>query len=48
MKRSEIFFKLVEKDNGDVFWNGVFIQPLGENRISFNDGEYDGSPDNQA
>ena len=32
MERSKIFFKLEEKSNGDVFWNGVSIPPLGENR----------------
>ena len=28
MKRSKIHFKLVKKDTGDVFWNGVPIKPL--------------------
>ena len=31
MKRSKTFFsKFEEKPTGDVFWNGVFFQPLGE------------------
>ena len=41
MKRSNFFCKIDEKSNGDVFWNGVFIQPLGENRIIFKNEEYD-------
>ena len=41
MKRSKIFFKLVQKDNGDVFCNGVHIKPFGENIISIKDEEYD-------
>ena len=28
MKSSKNFFKLEEKSNGDVFWNGAFTQPL--------------------
>ena len=41
MKRSENFFKLEEKDNGDVFWNKILIKPLRDNRIAFGDEEYD-------
>ena len=44
MKRSKIFFKLVQKDNDDVFWKGVHNKPLGENIISFKDEEYDLNP----
>ena len=33
-KRSKNFVKFEEKSIGDVLWNGVFIQPLGENRIN--------------
>ena len=29
-----------EKDNGDVFWNKYLNKPLGENKISINDAEY--------
>ena len=28
MKRSKKIFKLEEKSNEDLFWNGVFFQPL--------------------
>ena len=48
MKRNKKFFKLEEGSNGDVFWNGVFTQQIGENRISSNDEEYDITPDIQA
>ena len=30
-----------EKSNGDGFWNGVFFQPLRENRIKVKNEEYD-------
>ena len=49
MKRSRNFFQIRRKlDNGDVFWNIVFIQPLGENRNSFKNQEFDETPDIQA
>ena len=41
MERSKHFFKVEEKSNGEVFWNGVFIQALGENRIKVKNEEYD-------
>ena len=41
MKRSEHCFKLEEKSNGDVFWNGVFIQSLVEKKIEVKNEEYD-------
>ena len=47
MKTSKIFFKSIE-DGGKVFWNGEYIEPLGDNRISIKDREYDISPDIQA
>ena len=48
MKRSKIFFKSVEKGNGDAFWNKILIKPLGENRISIIDEEYEINPNIQA
>ena len=48
MKRSEIFFKLLKKDNGKVFWIDVCIKPTGENRISIKGEEYDITPDIQT
>ena len=48
MKRSKNFFKLTEDDDGKVYWNEVLINPLGGNRISIKDREYDISPDIQA
>ena len=48
MTRSKIFFKLEEKSNGDVFWNDVFIQQLGENGIKNKILEFDITPDFQA
>ena len=44
VKRSQKFFKFAEKSNGEVFWNGVFLQPLGENRIDARNEEYDLTP----
>ena len=41
MKGSEIFFKIVEESSGNVFWNGVYIQALGENGISIRGEQYD-------
>ena len=42
--RSKNFFKLVEKANGDVFWNGVHIKPIGGNGISITDKDYAMTP----
>ena len=41
MKKSVFFLKLVEKANGDVFWNGVHIKPLVRKRNTIMDTEYD-------
>ena len=48
MKTSKKFFKLTEDDGGKVYWNGVYIEPLGENRIRIKDREHDISLDIQA
>ena len=40
LRRSKKIFKFVEKDNGDVFWNGVLIQPFGENRVEIKKNEF--------
>ena len=32
-KRNKKIFKLIEKPNGEVFWNDVLIKPACENRI---------------
>ena len=48
MKTSKNFFKLIEDDVGNAFWNEVFIKPLGANKISINDRECDITPDIQA
>ena len=32
-KRYKIFLKIVEKDNGDVFWIGVLVKPFRENAV---------------
>ena len=47
MKTSINFFKLTE-DGGRVYWNDVFINPLGDKRICIKDRGYDISPDIQA
>ena len=47
MKTKKNFFKLTE-DDGKVYWNDVLINPLGDNRISIKDREYDITPDIQA
>ena len=47
MKRSKKIFKLEEKSNGDVFWNVVFLQLLGENRINDKIEDYDITPNIQ-
>ena len=48
MKESKNFFKLEEKVNGKIFWNKIRIKPLGDNRISIKDEEYDIKPNIQA
>ena len=45
--QSKNFFKLEEKPNGNVFWNDVFIKPVGENRIDFIGREYGVTPNVQ-
>ena len=47
MKTSKNFFKLTE-GGGRVYWNDVFINPLGDNRIRIKDQQYDISPDIQV
>ena len=47
MKTSKNFFNLTE-DSGKVYWNGENIEPLGGNRISIKDIEYNITPDIQA
>ena len=47
MKTKKKFFKLTE-DDGKVYWNEVLINPLGDNRISIKNREYDITPDIQA
>ena len=44
MMRSKNFFKLEEKSNGGLIWHGIFIQPIGENRINVKNEEYDITP----
>ena len=48
MKTKKNFFKLTEDDDRKVYWNGVHINPLGDNRISIKNQEYDITPDIQA
>ena len=48
MKESKKFFKLEQTDKDKVFWNKNPIKPLGENRISIKDHEYDIKPNIQA
>ena len=48
MKTKKNFFKLTEDDDSKVYWNGVLINPLGDNRISIKNREYDITPDIQA
>ena len=46
-KRSKRFFSLVEKDNGDVLWNGVLNKPLGKNRVGIKNNDFYVTPNNQ-
>ena len=48
MKGIKNFFKLEEKDDGEVFWNKIPIKALGENRIIIKDREYDIKPNIQT
>ena len=47
MRGSKNFFKLEEKDEGQVFWNKISIKALGEKRISIKDQKYDIKPNIQ-
>ena len=44
MKRIENFLKLEGKNNGDVFWNKIFVQAKREERNISKDEEYDINP----
>ena len=46
MKKSNNFFKL-EQDGNKIFWNEIPIIPLGDNKISINDDEYNMKPNIQ-
>ena len=46
-KRSKNVFKLGDKSDGDVFWKGVIVQPLGQKRLKVKDEEYDITPNIQ-
>ena len=48
MRESKKISKLVEKYDGQVFWNKIPIKPIGENRVSIKDQEYDIKPNIQA
>ena len=48
MKKSKKFFKLEQNLDGKVFWSDVFVEPLGENRISVQNQQYHTTPDIQA
>ena len=48
LMKTKNFFKLTEDDNRKVYWNGVLINPLGDNGISIKNQEYDITPDIQA
>ena len=41
MKKSKNFFKVQEKENGNVFWNKKRIKPTRDKRIGNKDEEYD-------
>ena len=41
MEDSKSFFKLKEKPNVEVFWNGLLFKPLCENRMNITDREND-------
>ena len=48
MKESNFFFKIVEKPNGEFFWNNIFIEPLGEARIGIKGEECGINPNIQS
>ena len=48
MRRSENVCKLEEKPNGDVFWKGLFLQSLGENRKIVKNEDYNIRPKIQS
>ena len=48
MKKSKNFFKLEQNLDGKVFWSDVFVEPLGESRISIQNQQYHTTPDIQA
>ena len=41
MKNNAGFFKIEERDNGDVFWNGFPVEKLGGKRIQINENVFD-------
>ena len=41
MKNNVGFFKIEERDNGDVFWNGFPVEKIGGNKIKINENVFD-------
>ena len=41
MKNNAGFFKIEERDNGDVFWNGFPVEKIGGNKIKINENVFD-------
>ena len=41
MKNNFGFFKIEERDNGDVFWNGFPVEKIGGNKIKINENVFD-------
>ena len=41
MKNNTGFFKIEERDNGDVFWNGFPVEKIGGKRIKINENVFD-------
>ena len=40
-KNKADFFKIEERNNGDVFWNGFPVEKIGSNKIKINENVFD-------
>ena len=41
MKENIGFFNIEERDNGDIFWNGIPVEKVGGNKIKINENVFD-------
>ena len=38
------FFNIEDRDNGDIFWNGIFVEKVGGNKLKIIEKIYNVTP----